>query len=185
LRAVLTGANTFSHKMKRIIIVGSGGSGKSTLAHQLGELLHLNVIHLDALFWKPGWVRVSNDEQQRILADAIERDEWIIDGDHVRTQGYRFAAADTIIFLNFPRTTCLWRVFKRRLQYRGTNRLGLARGCPKRLNWTLLKWVWRYPVDVRPQVVSNIQKHSHGRKVIVLRSPAQVENFINTLKQGR
>ena len=35
--------------MKRIIIIGSGGAGKSTLARQLGERLHLDVYHLDAL----------------------------------------------------------------------------------------------------------------------------------------
>jgi adenylate kinase family enzyme len=84
--------------------------------------------------------------------------------------------------LDFPRATCLWRVFKRRLQYRRRNRPGLPPGCPDRLNGVLLKWVWRYPVDVRPQVLSNIQKHSHGRKVIVLCTPAQVERFINRLK---
>jgi adenylate kinase family enzyme len=171
--------------MKRIVVVGSGGSGKSTLAHQLGELLHLNVIHLDTCFWRPGWVRVPDEEQQRILTNAIEQDEWIIDGDHVRTQGYRFTAADTIIFLDLPRATCLWRVFRRRFQYRGTNRLGLAQGCPERLNWPLLKWVWKYPVDVRPQVVDNIEQYSQGRQVIILRSPEHVKKFVNTLKHGQ
>jgi adenylate kinase family enzyme len=86
--------------------------------------------------------------------------------------------------LDFPRATCLWRVFKRRLQYRRTNRLGLPPSCRERLNWLILKWVWSYPIDVRPQVVSNIQKHSHGRTVIVLCSPGHVEKFVNTLKQG-
>jgi adenylate kinase family enzyme len=171
--------------MKKIVIVGSGGSGKSTLAHQLGEILDLSVIHLDTLFWRPGWVRVSGEDQQQILDDAINQDEWIIDGDHVHTQDRRFAAADTIILLDFPRTTCLWRVVKRRLQYRGTNRLGLPQGCPERLNWTLLKWVWEYPVDVRPQVVNNIEQHAHGRQVIILRSPEHVEKFVNALKQEK
>ena len=49
--------------MQRIVIVGSGGSGKSTLAKQMGLVLGLNVVHLDRLLWKPGyviWFRRSN-----------------------------------------------------------------------------------------------------------------------------
>ena len=41
---------------KRIIILGSAGSGKSTLATKLGEITGIPVIHLDRLFWNPGWV---------------------------------------------------------------------------------------------------------------------------------
>jgi len=48
--------------MERIMIIGCGGSGKSTLARQLGEKLSLPVVHLDKLFWKPGWVHISQEE---------------------------------------------------------------------------------------------------------------------------
>ena len=48
--------------MRRIAIIGAGGAGKSTLARQLGEVLGIEVIHLDALFWKPGWVDTPRDE---------------------------------------------------------------------------------------------------------------------------
>ena len=42
--------------MKRILVIGSGGAGKSTFAKRLGEILELDVIHLDSLFWSAGWV---------------------------------------------------------------------------------------------------------------------------------
>jgi adenylate kinase family enzyme len=48
--------------MKKIVLIGSGGSGKSTLARQLGEKLEINVLHLDSLFWKPGWVETPREE---------------------------------------------------------------------------------------------------------------------------
>lgn len=41
--------------MRRIALIGSGGSGKSTLARQMGEILGIEVFHLDRLHWKPGW----------------------------------------------------------------------------------------------------------------------------------
>jgi len=40
--------------MRRVAIVGSAGAGKSALARQLGAILGVEVVHLDALFWKPG-----------------------------------------------------------------------------------------------------------------------------------
>ena len=48
--------------MERIVIIGCGGAGKSTLARQLGKKLNIPVVHLDKLWWKPGWVESSREE---------------------------------------------------------------------------------------------------------------------------
>ena len=167
--------------MQRIVIVGSGGSGKSTLAAQVGLALGVEVTHLDSLFWKPGWVRISAAEQDAIVREAVSRARWIIDGDHMRTQPVRFGAADTIIFLDFPRRLCVWRTIKRFLQYRGRSRAGMAAGCPERLNGTLLRW-WRYPSDNRGQVLENIRRCGAGGRVVTLRGPKAVRQFLAALQ---
>jgi hypothetical protein len=41
--------------MRRIIVVGCQGSGKTSLALRLGRNLGLPVVHLDVLYWRPGW----------------------------------------------------------------------------------------------------------------------------------
>ncbi len=87
--------------MKKIVLIGSGGAGKSTLARQLGEVLKINVYHLDALFWKPNWVGVPKDDQRNIQNKLVEKEEWIIDGNYGGTMEIRLNAADTIIFLIF------------------------------------------------------------------------------------
>ncbi len=169
--------------MQRIVIVGSGGSGKSTLARQLGIVLGMDVVHLDRLLWKPGWVRLPPQEQEAVIADAVRGPRWIVEGDHIQTQPLRFAVSDTIVFLDFPQWLCLWRTLKRFVLNCGRSRLGMAKGCPERLNWTLLKWVWRYPLDNRAQVTSNIKEFGSGCKVIILRNSKEAKQFLSRLGQ--
>jgi hypothetical protein len=64
--------------MRRIIVVGSQGSGKTNLSRNLGRKLELPVVHLDVLYWQPGW-KASDTASFRVrVADAIAGDEWIV-----------------------------------------------------------------------------------------------------------
>ena len=79
--------------MERIVIIGCGGSGKSTLARRLGELLNLPVVHLDKLYWHPGWVESTDEEFDAKLAAELEKPQWIMDGNFDRTMQMRLAPA--------------------------------------------------------------------------------------------
>ena len=89
--------------MHRIVVVGPGGAGKSVLARKMGERLGLPVIHLDALYWRPGWVQTPKDEWKAKVRELLSGERWIIDGNYGGTAGLRMAAADTIVLLDFPR----------------------------------------------------------------------------------
>lgn len=128
--------------MKKIILIGSGGSGKSTLARQLGEKLKIKVYHLDALFWKPNWIGAPKDEQRKVQNDLVKEEEWIIDGNYGGTMDIRLNAADTIIFLDFPRIICVFRAFKRMVQYRNKIRPDMGEGCEERFSVEFFKWIW-------------------------------------------
>jgi adenylate kinase family enzyme len=143
--------------VKKITIIGSGGSGKSTFARKLGELLHIEVIHLDALFWKPGWVGVSKQEQRLVQNDLVKREKWIIDGNYGSTIDIRLNGADTIIFLDIPRIICIYRIIKRRLQYRNKIRPDMAEGCEERISLEFLKWVWSYLKMNKPSILKKIR----------------------------
>ncbi len=169
--------------MKRIAIIGSSGAGKSTFARQLSMLLALPVIHLDTLFWQPGWIPTPSDEWDAIQKQFVQQETWIMDGNYSSTLDIRLAAADTIIFLDFPMLLCLYRALKRRFQYAGKSRPDMNEGCPERIDWGHLKWIWNYPRDGRVRAVQKIQKYSTGRQIIILRSPRQVKQFLQELSK--
>ncbi|QFK70566.1 DNA topology modulation protein [Pradoshia sp. D12] len=140
--------------MKKIMLIGSGGSGKSTLARQLGEKLNINVYHLDSLFWKPKWVGVPKEEQIQVQYELVTKEYWIIDGNYSSTMDIRINAADTIIFLDIPRTICIYRAFKRMFQYQNKTRPDMGEGCEERFSFEFLKWIWEYPKKQKTKTVS-------------------------------
>lgn len=164
--------------MKKIILIGSGGSGKSTLARQLGNKLNIKVHHLDALFWKPNWEGVPKEEQRKVQNELVKEDEWIIDGNYGGTMDIRINAADTIIFLDIHRTICVYRAFKRIVQYRNKTRADMGAGCEERFDLQFFKWIWEYPNKKKPAILKRLDQLSKGKEVIILKSLNEVRQFL-------
>lgn len=168
--------------MKRIAIIGSSGSGKSTLARQLGAKIHLPVIHLDKHYWHPGWVGTPEAEWMEEVEEMVRGERWIIDGNYRSTLGIRLRAADTVVFLDMPRWMCAIRAVKRRIQYANHLRPDMAEGCRERLldpNLPrFLHWVWNYPKRARPDVTQRLQDLDPDKRIIWLRTPAHVKQFL-------
>ncbi|QUG42489.1 DNA topology modulation protein [Psychrobacillus sp. INOP01] len=165
--------------MKKIALIGSGGSGKSTLARRLGKKLNIEVYHLDALFWKPNWTPTSKEEQIEVQNELVKKEEWIIDGNYNGTMDIRLNAVDTIIFVDINRVICIYRVFKRMVQYRGKSRPDMAEGVNERFDFDFLKWVWEYPKTKKPVVLKKLERLPNDKKVIILNSPREVQLFLD------
>jgi adenylate kinase family enzyme len=164
--------------VRKILVIGSGGAGKSTFARKLGGRLGLEVIHLDREHWRPGWVEMPKDEWRRKVEELAARESWVMDGNYSGTLDVRLAACDTVIFLDLPRAVCLWRVLKRAATYRGTSRPDMAEGCPEKIDFEFVKWVWGYRSGSRPKVLALLERHSRGKQIIRLRTRAEVESFL-------
>lgn len=169
--------------MKRILVIGAGGSGKSTLSVKLGARLGIEVFHLDKLYWSAGWIESEKNKWNRVVAELLTREQWIIDGNFSGTLQQRIESCDTIVFLDLSLTLCLWRILKRRLHYRQRARPDMAEGCKERLNLEFLGWIFNYPRRTRPKVVNLMRLNAANKKIFWLKSPRQVKAFLSSLEQ--
>ena len=167
--------------MERVVVMGCSGAGKSTLAVELGRRLDLPVIHLDWHFWQAGWVETPKAAWAEKVRELLQQDRWIMDGNFGGTMALRMAKADAIIFLDFPRRTCLRRVLLRWWTYRGRTRPDLPEGCPEKIDLEFLRWIWNFRRRSRPAVLEALERFRAGRVIEVLHNPAEVRCFLQHL----
>jgi adenylate kinase family enzyme len=162
------------------MILGSSGSGKSTLAKQLGEITGLPVIHLDRLFWNPGWVQTPKEEMYEKVAEAASAESWIIDGNYSGAMDLRLERTDTVVYIDFNRFICIFRAIKRRIQNHGKTRDDMGEGCPEKIDWEFLKWIWNFPK--RTKKILHEKINHCGKNVYHLKSRKAVKQFIHKTK---
>ena len=166
--------------MERILIIGCSGSGKSTLARALREKLGLPVVHLDQLWWREGWQHVTREEFDEQLEMALAMERWIIDGNYSRTIQQRLPKCDTIIYLDFSRWECLLGVTQRVLGSYGKVRPDMAEGCPERIDWDFIKFVWNFNKNNRVRNYTWLASAKHAEH-IVLKSRKEVKAFLERI----
>ena len=71
--------------MKRIIIIGCPGSGKSTLSRELHNITDIPLFHLDMMYWNSNKTTVEKSIFLERLSEALQKSEWIIDGNYNST----------------------------------------------------------------------------------------------------
>jgi adenylate kinase family enzyme len=161
---------------RRVLVVGCAGAGKTTFATRLGEVLDLPVIHLDSEYWRPGWQHPPEDEWPALVDDLTAREDWVMDGNYGGTLERRLERAHAVCFLDIPRLTCLRRVILRSWRYRGRPGPGLPPGCPERLEWQFLMWVWNYEQRSRGRVLSLLA--ACDLPVVHLRSRREADRWL-------
>lgn len=173
--------------MRRIMIFGGSGSGKSTLAQQIGAVLGLPVVHIDRIYWLPGWEMRAPEDVIKMIRAEIAAPEWIFEGNHSKTLDERAALADLIIYLDMPLRLRLWRFTKRWWTYRGQTRPDMTEGCNERWDPVFVRdFIWRHRRDKRPQALAHLDRwRSEGRRVVHLQSPRAVRLFLDDLREGR
>jgi adenylate kinase family enzyme len=95
--------------MQRINVVGTSAAGKSTFARALAARLAVPYVELDVLNWEPGWTQASDAVMRERVQRAIIGQRWVVDGNYALVRDLVWGAADTVVWLDYPLRTILWR----------------------------------------------------------------------------
>lgn len=173
--------------MRRVWVVGNSGSGKTTLARSLALRLGAPHVELDSIFHQPGWTPLPDDEFRARVESVAAGDTWVLDGNYyVRLGAESLRRADTIVWLDFPRSTVMRQLVRRTL-LRGLLRKELWNGNRESLRnfvrldpqKSILRWAWTQHSAYRSRYEGALAGGAwDGIEVVRLRSPAEVREFL-------
>lgn len=163
-------------KIKKVVIIGCPGSGKSTFARKLRDVAKLPLYYLDMLWHKADKTTISTVKFDNQLNQILRLDEWIIDGNYIRTLEVRLEKADTVFFLDYSFEVCL---------AGAKARIGM-----KRVDFPWLetdfdqefkKQIESCFQDQVPKINEILNKYKKKKNIIIFKHRVEAENYINFL----
>ncbi len=162
---------------KKIIVVGSPGSGKSYFSKIIGEVMGIEVTHMDMLFWNSDKTYITDDELVNKLNNVMLKDEWIIDGNYKSTMELRLKEASIVFFLDFTTEQCIEGI---------TNRVGKPRDdmpwIEESVDPEFLKFVLNFKEEYRPSIIELLEKYE-DKIVYVFKDRDEMNQFIDGLTE--
>jgi hypothetical protein len=163
---------------RRLLVIGCPGAGKSKLADELARCLELPLIHLDDVYWRADGTPMPRGHWDRRVTELLAPAAWILDGNYIRTLSPRLRRADGVVFLDYPRRTCLRGAFIRNWKSR------------RRERWPwwdlpLLARIWSFARTDRPRVVECLNEAPVGCTVLRLASRGEGAVLLGQLKSQR
>lgn len=167
-----------------ILVLGCSGGGKSTTARKLAQILNLRIVHLDLLFWKPGWVARDVDETTELVKKELEIDGWVIDGNHHFCYLQRVENADILVWVDISRWRCLFNVCFRVLKYRGKVRPSMTEGCDEKVDVEFLSYIWNFRNTKGLKIAQLFEDVKETKQTFRLTNYNEVNLFLEKLEKG-
>ena len=168
--------------MQRVLVMGSSGSGKSTFARRLSDVTGLPFVSLDALFWKPGWVESDKAEFRERVTKAARQPRWIMDGNFTsHLVELRRDACDTVIWFDLPRRICMLGIVTRVATSYGRVRPEMGEGCPEKIDFKFLRYVWTFRAKQRPKLLAYFVRLRPDQAFITFTDRAQADRYLGEL----
>lgn len=134
------------------MIFGRSGSGKTTFASDLHKITKLPLYHLDKYFFESNWIEKDYNEFMSIQHNIVNKEQWIIDGNSVKSLETRWSKANLVIYFNYSKYVCLYRLFKRLFQNR-SHFDDRAQNCKEKLRFKFIMYMWNFEKRVSKQIV--------------------------------
>ena len=174
-------------RMPRISIVGTSGSGKSRLARRLADELAIPLLELDSIRHQPNWEPLPDPDFTEQVSAFVAQDTWIVDGNYfdLATEPLIWPRADTVIWLDLPRSTVMRQLITRTLR-RALRREELWNGNRERLrdvlrwdpNHSILRWSWTTHARNRQRYEATMHDPRWNHLTFVrLRTRPEIDSF--------
>jgi adenylate kinase family enzyme len=164
------------------VIATASGCGKTTFGRALAERIGVPFVELDAIHWQAGWRELDAAELRRRVEPVVSGDAWVIDGSYRGKLGdLVLDAADTVVWLDLPRSVWLPRLVARTIR-RVVRREELWNGNRETLRGavsgpdSLLSYALRTAPRRRQRYPVELARYRVAR----LRAPAEVDAFLES-----
>lgn len=169
---------------RRVLVIGMAGSGKSTFSRAMSAKTGLPVVHLDLHYWKPGWVKPSENEWREKQRRLLASEAWIADGNYYETLDLQLERAETVVVLDTPWWICAGRAFGRGLRKPiGEMPDGCEDSVRRRLRdeWRLVGRIWRGRRSEPEQARAMVLEHGSHLALHVLGSKREAKELLSSL----
>lgn len=159
--------------MKRVLIVGCPGSGKSTLARALRDRTGLPLYYLDQIWHRPDGTHISPEAFDARLFSILSQEQWILDGNYLRTLPQRLQRCDTVFWLDYPCSVCL---------EGAAARIGKPREdmpwVEKEFDPEFRQWIEDFAKDQRPYLWELLQAVRGEKQVVIFHTRAEADDYL-------
>ena len=172
----IRGINFDAGEGEFIVVAGVNGSGKSTFAKELSESTDTPLYYLDRMNWNSDKTTVSRDIFDKRLSTVLQKDEWIIDGNYMRTMEKRMAKSDVIYLFDLPTNTCIEGVRERI----GKKHEDLP-WIETEIDNDFINFIKDFRAKSLPKIYELTEKFSS--KIIVFKSRQDAEKYLSEIKE--
>lgn len=184
---MLGAVDLISPPPRRVLVAGPTGAGKTTTAGRISRALGIPHTEIDGLFHGPGWQPRAAFEADVARVTAGPR--WVMEWQYRSVRAMLTERADTLVWLDLPIPTTLWRLVRRTVRRR-MRRVELWNGNVEPPLWTFLtdrdhivRWGFRTRREMR-FLVPEVARTAPHLRIVRLRSQREVDAFVGRLPRG-
>lgn len=170
-------------------MVGNSGSGKSTVSRALAASLAVPYIEIDALNHQANWTPLEPAELLARVDDATTSDGWVVDGNYSSVLDLVWERADTVVWLDLPRSLVMRQVITRTAK-RVLTREELWNG--NRERWrnvvhpdpeeSVIRWAWtRHTTYAERYAARTSDQRWDHLEVVRLRSRGDMDELLSAI----
>ena len=161
--------------MEKVIIIGCPGAGKSTFARKLKEKTGLPLFYLDMIWHKADGTNISRDEFDGKIKEIMKKEQWILDGNYIRTLEMRLKECDTVFLLDYPLELCL---------EGASSRIGKERPdmpwIESELDLEFRQFIVDFPRGSLPKIYELLKKYEKEKELHIFRKREDAEEYLRT-----